>query len=89
MSIRLILLLTTLLVLCALSLVNSQHQARSLFIEFERIRTLNRQLDVEWTELQLAQSTLSQSARIENRAENNLNMVAPTAASTQYLILEP
>ena len=58
MSGRINLLLTTLLVLCALSLVNAQYQARRLFIELERAQALARQLDIEWAQLQLDQSTL-------------------------------
>ena len=40
MSERLTLALLAALVLCALSLVNAQYQARQLFIELERAQTL-------------------------------------------------
>ena len=85
MSGRLNLLLTTLLVLCALSLVNAQYQARQLFIELERAQSLARQLDIEWAQLQLDQSTLGKHARIEANARRDLNMVALTPARIQYL----
>lgn len=81
-------LLTALLVSSALSLVNAQYQSRRLFIELERAQTLARQLDVEWAQLQLDQSTLGKHARIESNARRDLNMVALTPARTQYLTAE-
>lgn len=85
MSGRLNLILTAALVLCALSLVNAQYHARSLFIELERAQASARQLDIEWAQLQLDQSTLGKHARIEAVARRDLNMVALTPARTQYL----
>jgi cell division protein FtsL len=79
------LVLTAVLVACGLLLVNAQYQSRSLFIELERAQALGRQLDVEWSQLQLDQSTLGKHARIEANARRDLNMTALTAARTQYL----
>lgn len=88
MSTRFMVLFTALLVSSALSLVNAQYQSRRLFIELERAQTLARQLDVEWAQLQLDQSTLGKHARIEASARRDLNMVALTPARTQYLTAE-
>jgi cell division protein FtsL len=85
MSGRLNVLLAALLVGCALSLVNAQYQARQLFIELERAQSLARQLDIEWAQLQLDQSTLGKNARIESIARGDLNMVSLTPQRTQYL----
>ncbi|MBO9536816.1 cell division protein FtsL [Herbaspirillum sp.] len=82
---RLCILLTILLVGCALSVVSAQYKARSLFIELERSQTAARQLDVDWAQLQLDQSTLGKNARIEELARRDLGMVPLTAARTQYL----
>lgn len=87
MSARLNVLLTGLLVLSALSLVNSQYQARRLFIELERAQAMTRQLDIEWAQLQLDQSTLGKHARIEANARRDLKMVTLTPARTQYLTM--
>lgn len=73
------------LVLCALSLVNAQYQSRRLFVELERAQSQTRQLDIQWAQLQLDQSTLGKHARIEMNAKRDLNMVALTPARTQYL----
>ena len=85
MSGKLNIVLTVLLVGCALSLVNAQYQARHLFIELERAQGQARQLDIEWAQLQLDQSTLGKHERIESIARRDLNMTPLTAARTQYL----
>lgn len=89
MSGRLNVLLTLLLVLSGLSLVNSQYQARRLFIELERAQAAARQLDIEWAQLQLDQSTLGKHARIEANARRDLKMVTLTPLRTQYLAAAP
>ncbi len=86
---RLNLVVTALLVLCGLSLVNAQYHARSLFIELERAQAAARQLDIEWAQLQLDQSTLGKHARIEATARRELNMMPVTPARTQYLMAAP
>ncbi|CAN5412618.1 cell division protein FtsL [soil metagenome] len=87
MSGRISLALAFLLVICALSVVNAQYKARSLFIELERAQSFARQLDIEWAQLQLDQSTLGKHSRIEANARRDLNMTALTPARTQYLTL--
>ncbi|WDZ96467.1 cell division protein FtsL [Herbaspirillum sp. WKF16] len=82
---RLCIFLSMLLVGCALSVVSAQYRARSLFIELERAQTAARQLDVDWAQLQLDQSTLGKNARIEELARRDLGMMPLTAARTQYL----
>ncbi|MBS0309440.1 MAG: cell division protein FtsL [Proteobacteria bacterium] len=85
MSGRLAVVLSALLVLCALTLVHSQYQERYAFIELERAQAAARQLDIEWAQLQLDQSTLGKHARIEANARRDLSMVTLTPARTQYL----
>ena len=85
MSGKINLVLAALLVGCALSLVNAQYQARHLFIELEKLQQQARQLDIDYAQLQLDQSTLGKSARIEQIARTELNMTPLTPARTQYL----
>lgn len=73
------------LVTCALTLVKSQYRARHLFIELESMQQNARQLDIDWAQLQLDQSTLGKNARIEQIARTDLNMAPLTPARTQYL----
>ena len=85
MSVKLNVLLTALLVGCALSVVNARYQARHLLIELERLQQHARQLDIDWAQLQLDQSTLGKNERIEQIARTELNMAPLTPARTQYL----
>jgi cell division protein FtsL len=87
MSSRICAALTAVLVLCALALVNAQYQHRELFIELESAQSQARQLDIEWAQLQLDQSTLGKHARIEAIARRELHMVPVTADRTQYLTM--
>ena len=72
-----------LVVLCALGVVTSQHQARKAFVELEQAQTRQRQLEVEWGQLQLEQSTWAMHARIEKIAVEKLQMQLPDAAHIQ------
>ena len=82
--INLILLLA--LTACALGLVTSQHQARKLFAELEREQESAKQLDVEWGQLQLEQSTWAMHARIDKIARERLRMSVPDAKRTQVVM---
>jgi cell division protein FtsL len=85
MSGKINIVLASLLVMCALSLVNAQYQARNLFIELGKLEQQAKQLDIDWSQLQLDQSTLGKNARIEQIARTDLNMAPLTPARTQYL----
>ncbi|QYF94383.1 cell division protein FtsL [Massilia sp. PAMC28688] len=77
--------LTVLLVGCALSLVKSQYEARNLFIEKGKLDQQASQLEIDWDQLRLDYSTLSKNSRIEQIARTDLNMVPLTPERTQYL----
>ena len=87
MSGRISFLLTFVLLLCALSVANAHYQSRRLVIELERAQAQARQLDIEWAQLQLDQSTLGKHSRIEFNARRDLRMVPVSPASTQYLTM--
>jgi cell division protein FtsL len=82
---RLNLALLGILVACALMLVTSQHQARKLYVELQKEQELARQLEVEWGQLQLEQSTWAMHARIEKIAARNLGMRVPAASRVQIV----
>lgn len=77
------------LVACALALVSSQHQARKLYVQLEKEQELAKQLEVEWGQLQLEQSTWAMHARIERIATRQLNMRVPPPSRVQVVPLEP
>ena len=82
---RINLILLLLLTACALGLVTSQHKARKLFAELEREQERAKQLDVEWGQLQLEQSTWAMHARVEKIARDRLRMSVPDARRTQVV----
>ena len=77
--------LAGLLVGCALSVVNARYQRNLLINDLEKSLTQQRQLEVDWSQLQLDQSTLGKNERIEQIARDHLNMTPLTPARTQYL----
>jgi cell division protein FtsL len=85
MSGKINIVLTVLLVGCALSVVNARYTSRHLFIDLERLQQQQRQLEIDWAQLQLDQSTLGKSERIEQIARAQLNMAPLSPARTQYL----
>jgi cell division protein FtsL len=85
MGTRVNIILAILLVACALSLINAQYKARSLFIQLERVQNQSRQFELQWTQLKLDQSTFGKHSRIESVANTELNMIPVSPSSTQYL----
>jgi cell division protein FtsL len=75
--VRLNLLLLAVLVVCALSLVTSRHQARKLFVELEREQVRAHDYDTEYGQLQLEQSTWAMPVRVEKIARQQLGMQIP------------
>ena len=82
---RLNLLLVLIAVICAIGVVTSQHKARKLFSELEQEQVVAKQMDIEWGQLQLEQSTWAMHARIEKIATNYLEMQVPDATRIQVV----
>jgi cell division protein FtsL len=78
--IKLNLVLSGILVVCALGLVTSQHKARKLFVELQKQQEVAKQLEVEYGQLHLEQSTWAMHSRVEKIAANTLRMRVPPAA---------
>jgi cell division protein FtsL len=83
--VRINLLLLAVLVLCALSLVTSRHQARKSFVDLERTQEEARALETEFGQLQLEQSTWALPARVEKIARTELRMQPAGAARIQLV----
>ena len=83
--VRLNLVLLAVLVVCALSLVTSRHQARKLFVDLERARADARNFEIEYGQLQLEQSTWAMPARVEKIARTSLGMELPNAARVEIV----
>ena len=73
-------------VLSALALVYTKHESRKLFVELERLTDERDELNIEWGQLQIEQSTWAQHARIEQVATEDLSLVRPEA--TEIFVIE-
>lgn len=82
---KLNLILLGILIACGLMLVTSQHQARKLYVELQKEQELTKQLDIEWGQLQLEQSTWATHGRIEKIASKSLGMRMPPPSRIQLV----
>lgn len=80
------LLLIVLVVVSALGVVSSQHEARKLRSAIEHEQTRMQNLDVEWRRLQIEQSFLAAHHRVEGIARERLGMLSPD--TEQIIVLE-
>ncbi|MHB1676005.1 MAG: cell division protein FtsL [Sulfuriferula sp.] len=76
---RMHLVLLLVVIVCALAVVTSQHQARKAFTALQQAQQQQRKLEVEWGQLQLEQSTWARHARVEKIATEQLQMQLPDA----------
>ena len=83
------LLLLLVAIACALGVVTSQHKARKLFVELQKEKDRAQQMEVEWGQLQLEQSTLAMPARVEKIASLKLQMQLPKSGQIQFIRGEP
>ena len=73
-------------VISAIALVYTKHESRKLFVELERLTTERDELNIEWGQLQIEQSTWATHARIERVALEELSLVRPK--STEIYLIE-
>jgi|TARA_B100001059_G_C17691317_1_gene505105 cell division protein FtsL len=69
-------------------LIYSKHESRKLFIELERLTHETDNLNIEWGQLQIEQSTWATHARIERVAIDDLSLIRPISSEI-YLIEQP
>ena len=79
------LLLLMAVIACALGVVTSQHKARKLFVELQKEKDMAQQMEVEWGQLQLEQSTWAMPARVEKIATLKLQMQLPKSAQIKFV----
>jgi cell division protein FtsL len=71
----------------AAGVVYVKHQARTLFVELEKLSTERDQLNIEWGRLELEQSAWSAHGFVEQVANRQLHMTLPSA--TEVKIVQP
>jgi cell division protein FtsL len=67
-------------VVTAIALVYTKHESRKLFVELERLSDERDELNIEWGQLQIEQSTWATHARIEQVATRDLKLSRPAPA---------
>lgn len=82
----LVLVFAVVCVTSALALVYTKHESRKLFVELEALTRQRDDLNIEWGQLQIEQSTWATHARIEQVATDNLSLVRPVA--TEIFVIE-
>ena len=73
-------------VVSAMALVYTKHEARKLFVELESLTDERDELNIEWGQLQIEQSTWSTHARIERVATDDLRLTRPEP--TEIFVIE-
>lgn len=63
----------------AVAAVYAKHQNRKLFTELQALTEQRDQLEVDWSRLQIEQSTWSTHARVEQLARGEMRMGNPAA----------
>ena len=69
----------------ALGVVYAKHEARSRFVELQRLTKERDNLDIEWGQLQLEQSTWAANSRVENVARDDLHMFTPQVSDLRIV----
>ena len=64
-------------VMSAMALVYTKHESRKLFVELETLTHERDELNIEWGQLQIEQSTWATHARIEQVAADRLSLIRP------------
>jgi cell division protein FtsL len=85
--VRTLIVLLVLTVASALAVIYAKHESRTLFVELQGLHKARDDMEIEWGQLQLEQSTLATHGRIERKAGAKLGMVIPEA--NQVVILQP
>ncbi len=75
-------------VLSSVALVYTKHESRKLFVELEGLTHERDELNIEWGQLQIEQSTWATHARIEQVATDNLSLARPETSEI-YVIERP
>jgi cell division protein FtsL len=78
-------LLLALVIAASLGVVSSQNQSRKLFVSLQQEKERARQMEVEWGQLQLEQSTLAAPARVERIAVRQLQMQQPKKEQIRFI----
>jgi len=77
--------LLSILLLSALAVIGSKYQSRDLFIAIQTQKIKLDKYEVEWGQLQLELTTLTEENRVERVAKEQLKLKMPTRGQIIYL----
>jgi len=69
----------------SLGVVYAKHEARARFYELQKLTRQRDDLDIEWGQLQLEQSTWATHGRVEQVARDGLGMTIPQAGELRLV----
>lgn len=78
-------LVVVVLLISALAVISSKYQSRALFIEIQQQEKMLDDYEVEWGQLQLELTTLTEENRVERVAEKQLKLRMPEREKIIYL----
>lgn len=73
------------LLISAMAVIYCKHYSRLLFIEIQKQEAALDQYEVEWGQLQLELTTLTEENRVELVARNRLKMIVPLREKIVYI----
>ena len=71
----------------ALGVIYGKQEARNRFSELQKLMNRRDDLDIEWGQLQIEQSTWATHGRVEQVAHDDLGMITPQ--TTDLRIVQP
>jgi cell division protein FtsL len=69
----------------SLGVVYAKHEARTRFYELQKLTQRRDDLEIEWGQLQLEQSTWATHGRVEQVARDDLHMTIPQAGDLRLV----
>jgi cell division protein FtsL len=82
----LLMVLAIVCVMSAIALIYTKHESRNMFVELEQLTRDRDELNIEWGQLQIEQSTWATHGRIERVALEELALIRPK--STEIYLIE-
>lgn len=86
MKTAVILLLVFFVLVSAVSVVQTQHVSRKVFMEIEQLKKERDLLNEDWSRLQLEQSTWALDERVERMVKEEMGMHVPDNDSLVFLV---
>ncbi|KAF3981617.1 MAG: cell division protein FtsL [Methylococcales symbiont of Hymedesmia sp. n. MRB-2018] len=77
--------LVCLLLVSALLVIDKKYESRSLFIQMQKQEKMLDNFAIEWGQLQLELTMLTEENRVESVAKNKLKLIMPRREKVIYL----